>query len=306
MTGEQEHFSQTSGEPIDRVTALTIIEKAIDQNGHEPPHADPERLDLSEFTSMVSVFQPRDLDGRYFDDEKHIKTLQDALGKRENPSYLDPITVWWGGDRYYVIDGHHRRIAYQRAGVHKAIPVKLFRGSLYQAIAFSASSNSKDKLPMSKDDKLNRAWFLLTYTDRSRSEVTKACAVSTGTVNNMRATLKALRERGVPEEELLELSWKDAKDMEQDREKPSVDYDAALQKRADDYRKRLYKAFGNRIHTDTEAFAKALLEGDHRLPMSLMETACWAESFETLVSQRADELVSARKLMQLMDEESDY
>lgn len=296
MTGEQEHFSQTSGEPIDRVTALTIIEKAIDQNGHEPPHADPERLDLSEFTSMVSVFQPRDLDGRYFDDEKHIKTLQDALGKRENPSYLDPITVWWGGDRYYVIDGHHRRIAYQRAGVHKAIPVKLFRGSLYQAIAFSASSNSKDKLPMSKDDKLNRAWFLLTYTDRSRSEVTKACAVSTGTVNNMRATLKALRERGVPQEELLELTWKEAKDLEQDRDKPEFDRDEVLQKRAAHYRKQLYKALGNRPVTDPEAFALALRSCDRRLPTFLMETASWSEPLEELMELRRQEA----------EQESDY
>lgn len=272
MTGEQEHVSHASGEPMERVTALAIIETAISEHGLEPPHNDPDRLDLREFTSMVSVFQPRDLDGRYFDDEKHIKTLQDAIGKHETPNFLDPITIWWGGDRYYVIDGHHRRVAYQRAKIHKAIPVKLFRGSFAKAIAFSASANSKDKLPMSRDDKLNRAWFLLAYTDMSKSDVTKACSVSIGTVNNMRATLKALRERGVPEEELLELSWKDAKDMEQDREKPSVDYDAALQKRADDYRKRLYKAFGNRIHTDTEAFAKALLEGDHRLPMSLMET----------------------------------
>lgn len=108
--------------------------------------------------------------------------------------------------------------------------------------------------------------------------------------------MKALREREVPEEELLELTWRQAKDLEQDRERPVFDHDEALAKRAAHFRKQLYKALGNRPVTDPEAFAKALLDCDRRLPTWLMETVSWSEPLEELMELRRQEA----------EQESDY
>src|SRR5690606_18446829 len=98
----------------------------------------------------------------------------------------------------------------------------------------------------------------------------------------------------VPQDELLVLSWREAQDLEQDRERPEVLLEDALRKRAEVYRNRLYRDFGNRLHTDSEAFAMALRDGDQRLPTVLMESQAWAEDFEALVIAKAEEFEVAR------------
>lgn len=201
-------------EQISTPEALRLIRQALETNGSTPPTPLPAHLDLkgpvgpSRVTSMTSVFQPRELDGRKLEGERHIETLMAAIGSPSNPTYLDPLVVWWGGDRWFVIDGHHRRHAYLRAGLHKRIPVEVFEGSLEEALAFAVEANSKDRLPMTLAEKLDRAWFLTVTTDLSRDRIRRSCSVADGTVKNMRKVRDALMGKtGATQEYLMSLSW---------------------------------------------------------------------------------------------------
>jgi hypothetical protein len=298
-------MSYTDEPKIQLAEALAIIKEAVDENGLEPP-VEPEVLNRDQITTMVAVFQPRALTGSFFASERHIENLKAALGHPERPHYLDPLTVWWVGDRYYVIDGHHRRLAYQRANVSTAIPVRLFRGSMAQAMAYSAAANSRDKLPMTKQDKLNRAWLLTVVGGVSKREVENTCGVSRGSVTEMRRTLADLRKMGTPQDEVVEFSWREARDHANGIERPMVFPEDALRARAERMRGQLYKAIGKQAYVDPDAFALALKLGDDRLPMRLMESLQWAEDFEDLVRARADEFDPAKKLAEEWDADADY
>lgn len=160
----QLRFDADDVEDLDTADALEAVRNALEENPKGPSRV-PDVLDLKDLRVLESIFQPRDLTFRAGDHEAHVDTLAKAIGKPEKPKYLDPITVWWGGDRWYVLDGHHRRLAYERAKIKKGIPVRAFEGTLEEALAQSVSLNSKNKLAMSPQDKMNTAWRLTTCTD---------------------------------------------------------------------------------------------------------------------------------------------
>ncbi|MER8985277.1 ParB N-terminal domain-containing protein [Mesorhizobium sp. M0843] len=238
---------------------------------------------------MTSVFQPRELDGRKLEGERHIETLMAAIGSPSNPTYLDPLVVWWGGDRWFVIDGHHRRHAYLRAGVHKRIPVEVFEGSLEEALAFAVEANSKDRLPMTLAEKLDRAWFLTVTTDLSRDRIRRSCSVADGTVKNMRKVRDALGETGASQEHLMSLTWQDARDELQGfvPKEPTPDWRSKL---VADYERRLRKTFGSQLFKNADILAEALVVLDKRFPEWLLE----APAFSEHVAANLDRLIEER------------
>ncbi|QPC92600.1 ParB/Srx family N-terminal domain-containing protein [Mesorhizobium sp. INR15] len=282
---------------IEATEALAIIRAALNEHGPTPPTSAANlSLDRKEISMMAAIFQPRDRDRMYVADKRHIAALADAIGKNANkPRYLDRIVVWWGGDRWYVIDGHHRLDAYATRAVREAIPCHAFSGTLDDAMAFSGLANSKDRLPMSKTDKLNYAWRLELLTDLSKVKIAQASSCATRTVANMRTVKAALLSN--PENsiaDLLEQGWKrcDAMARGVTFDTSNYDHEAEVSRRAAIYRDRLYKALGNKPHTDPEAFALALLRSDEQLPSSLMQTAAWRDAFHDVVIALRDEQVA--------------
>lgn len=297
--------------------AREAIRRNLENFGSQPPAPLPEWLSLDQIAKAVSVFQPRTLEGRMREDMAHLKTLAGAVGSPEKPKFLDPIAVWWGGDRWFVIDGHHRIEAYQQIGIRAAVPVTIFAGTLDEAMAHSAASNSKDKLPMSMDDKMNAAWRFVVLTDWSKTRIMEATGVSKGTIDNMRkAKAKLLEARGdddsegelaVTPEELSEKTWKAAKFEASGRElDPNYDPDDATRKRAGEIAQRLTRAIQNKMFQDTEAFALALLMIDGRLPGMIMETQAWDEVLRETVGALRDDYAPAAELAEHWDRESDY
>lgn len=297
--------------------AREAIRKNLEEYGCQPPPPLPDRLRLDEIAQAESVFQPRTLEGRMREDAAHLKTLVGAVGSPENPKFLDPVTVWWGGDRWFVIDGHHRIEAYQRVGIRAAVPVTIFVGNLDHAMAHSAASNSKDKLPMSLNDKMNAAWRLVVLTRLKKAEIMAATGASKGTVDNMRKTkakLLAHADDEDPEGELAltpaglgEMPWKAAMFEASGRERDTnYDPDEAMRNRAIDIAERLTRAIKDKMFQDTEAFAHALLMIDSRLPGMMMETQAWGEVFRETVDSLRDEYASAAELADHFDRESDY
>lgn len=300
--------------------SLTEAREAIRrnlENGSESPSPLPEWLRLDQIAQAVSVFQPRTLEGRMREDMAHLKTLAGAMGSPEKPKFLDPVTVWWGGDRWFVIDGHHRIDAYRQVGIRVAVPVTVFDGTLDEAMAHSAASNSKDKLPMSMNDKMNSAWRLVVLTNWSKVKIMGPTGVSKGTIDNMRlAKAKLLEAREGEETEgelafthegLSEMTWKVAKFEASGRElDPNYDPDEAARKRAGEIAQRLTRAIKDKMFQDTEAFALALLMIDSRLPGMMMETNAWDEALRETVSALRDDYAPAAELADHWDRESDY
>ncbi len=283
------------------IEALAAIRSSL-KNGTQTLEVDwPTTLRRSEIAKMISVFQPRQLDGRLAEDEAHVRTLCQAIGSAERPKYLDPIQVWWGGDRWYVIDGHHRLQAYDRLGINQDIPVVVFEGDLDAAMAQSAAANSKDRLVMRNDDKLNYAWRLTIVSMLSKQKIVDACAVANGTVGNMRKVKAALLADGQhTEETLLDLSWKDALAEAEGREK-DVNYnpEEAIKRRAERYRAALFKALGDRPYNDPEAFGLALLSLDSRFPEKLMRSQSWDGAVRQAVRNLAEDEREAAELAAL-------
>ena len=137
------------------------------------------------------------------------------------------------GERFYVLDGHHRLDAYHTVGWKKPVPVKVFNGTLAQARAAALKANSRNKLPMTHEDKSEAAWELTkNHQDQMSIEVTAALTtVSKRTVSNMRRTWKQLCDQAgsnaVPDsiEEMREgLSWQHARWMLKSVQMPKDNY----------------------------------------------------------------------------------
>jgi ParB-like chromosome segregation protein Spo0J len=288
--------------------ALAALRAELEKPDATPPEEHPRYLERRQIARLVSVFQPRTLEGRLAEDEIHLKELEDAIGDPEKPKLLDAITVWWGGDRYYVIDGHHRLIAYERKGLEGGIPVEVFDGTLDEAMARSAALNSKNRLPMRPEDKRNHAWKLVLFSSLSKREIVEACAVSNGTVGHMRnVKAKLLLNPEKTLQDLYEMTWTQARlNAAGKLTDTPVDPDAALKKRAERYAKSLVRAVKDRPFVDPEGFALAMRMLDERLPGMLMQTEVWGDAFRETVDGFRDELASAEELAAHWDAEGDY
>lgn len=184
-------------------------------NGTPAPVTRPKSLSLERIHLLEAVFQPRG-GGKMGESEDHIRTLMEAA-MHEPKNVLDPITVWWSGSRWLVLDGHHRLKAYRRLRSkkkgRKSIPVSAFAGHWSKAVLESNRLNAKDKLPMSKDDKLDRAWQLVILENQfSKREIAETCRVGRNTVSRMRKVLKDYQDQ-YPEtwrEVAFGDSWKEA------------------------------------------------------------------------------------------------
>ena len=57
------------------------------------PEHTPASMRVRDVRTLVSVFQPRSLEGRTAEDEAHIKALMDAIGSKDKPKVLRPVSV---------------------------------------------------------------------------------------------------------------------------------------------------------------------------------------------------------------------
>lgn len=248
---------------------LRLVEKELAE-GTEAPETAKDELPLDEIRMRHSVFQPREFVSTG-PSEDHVRALVDAI-KVEPGNRLDPITVWWSGKHWTVLNGHHRVLAYARArkcgfkqhqpsskkSAQWMVPVRYFAGTLQQALIEATRTNSKDQLSMTKDEKLNRGWRLtVLYSDLSKSQVAGACKISPRTVANMRDKLKGIQddEPEVWQSEALALSWKEAQRWGKEEMQYDDDWKEKL---ALKWSRSLGKTFGKKLAEQPEIAARAL------------------------------------------------
>ncbi len=248
-----------------------------------PPQDDPETIHLEQIRMAHSVFQPRQfLEGSVGYSEDHIQKLVEAIFNE--PSHtLDPITVWWSGEKWRVIDGAHRLIAYRRVQSkaklkNPLIPVRVFTGHLYQAIEESVKLNSKDKLQMTKSDKANSAWRMTVLDKHSKKQIHIICKVGISTVSRMRNVVVKMKEKFLDDflNKALSYTWEKAQrfDMEQINRDDSWE-----DKLAKNWSRRLAREFGMKAASQPTAFAKAIEIYSSRLPMNLAEYWGYKEKY---------------------------
>ena len=229
--------------------------KARVLDGEREPKELPNVLALDEVVICEGVFQHRY--NNFSASEAHIRELRRAIRASEGQPF-DPITVFWVGDAWCCIDGHHRLRAYREEGYRGAIPVQVFSGSVEQAFARASEGNSKDKLAMTQQEKLNAGWRLVVGTTLSKSKISQASGVSERTIANMRDAMRKIKE-GNPDQPLDELTWKDAQRVAKGLEPLEIEFDEGWQEaRAQQMAMTLHKTFGDQPRNQPEIFLRAI------------------------------------------------
>lgn len=225
------------------------------QEGRPAPETDPKRVSLSSIKLCEEVFQHRS--GNQAVSDAHVDALHKAL--EHNPDKpFDPVTVWWGGNGWYCIDGHHRLAAYRRTDCDWCVPVSVFRGTMGEAIAQAMQGNSKDKLPMGRKEKSEGAWRLVVGAELSKPVIAAAAGVSESQVAIMRRTASAIR-KSHPGERLDALRWVEADRIAKGLE-PRGDVGSSnwVEEEAQKLADRMCKKFGKQLGANIEVTARAL------------------------------------------------
>ncbi len=217
----------------------------------------------------------------------HIHTLAKAV---RDGDLLDPLLVLPVGDRFYVIDGHHRLAAYDTAEWTKGIPVEVFGGNLTEARVRALSSNVKDKLPMTAQAKSEAAWRITKENlgDLKAKQVVELTGVSMRQVRSMRQVWRELNDRdGIDRDTLPQLTWKNARDLWEgipvDRDFDQETWKEQKAQQVVDLINRHNVTLG--LLQDIEVTALALRMLDEKLPEALIEQ--WAGDHPELISDLA-------------------
>ncbi|WP_119306148.1 ParB/Srx family N-terminal domain-containing protein [Cohaesibacter haloalkalitolerans] len=271
------------------------IKQLLSEAGVNPPeNSEPQNLPLDAIKTEYEIFQPRaECSGH------HIRTLKSAISARDGKP-LNPLTVWYSGKNWYVIDGHHRLEAYKLFNEDNpqrpllSVPVKAFHGSLSQAICHSAEANSRDKLPMRQTDKSNIAWRLVCLDDNSlkAARIAEAASVSRRTIQTMRKAFRKLVEMTDKEDlqnysksELINLSWFEADRLARGEQSSDWQPDA-FEQQGIEWAERFRHEFGPKLDSNPEATAFALLHYCESLPKRLIESEAFEDALEDLLLER--------------------
>jgi len=155
----------------------------------EDDTAMPERLDASRLEE-TELFQVRAGISTY-----HVESLSRALGHEGD---LQPVLVIRRGGKVFLIDGRHRKRAYEQLGRSSSVPVVEFKGTLQEALLEGQRVNKLHTLALTKDERMNCAWKLVKLDAANACRFTlrqiMAAGVSRGQVTTMRKVLRELQD----------------------------------------------------------------------------------------------------------------
>ena len=169
----------------------------------------PDKLKRTEIETLEGVFQYRNPLPHKSDAHKRrlgrsVQRTGKALGR---------LLVFWAGNAWVCIDGHHRLAAYEQRGLVD-VPVEVFTGELHEAVKQALLRNTEDKLPVEERERTAAAWELVaTWNEAySKAEIAGMAGVSTSTVGNMREVFGQLKTLH-PHQDLSAFTWKQAQEL---------------------------------------------------------------------------------------------
>ncbi|MGY3558798.1 ParB-like chromosome segregation protein Spo0J [Bradyrhizobium sp. USDA 4463] len=282
-------------EPSDSRKTAKQLQADIEQAG--PATVEPAERTVARGDIHVAeqVFQWRDSD--QWDRRNHIHRLAKAIKEQGRP--LPHLLVLPVGQRFYVIDGHHRLAGYDTAEWTKRIPVRVFPGDLTTARLLALSCNVRDKLPMTTKAKSDAAWQIVKENlgGLTAQEIADRTGISLRQVKYMKAAWKELpaalaaaaKAAGKEPVDPMELTWAQARDVCQGKTAAAFtdeERETWKQRKAQemvDLIQRTNVAAG--IMKDMEVTALALQMLDGGLPAALMEQ--WAGDYSEEIEELA-------------------
>ncbi|MCX5581198.1 ParB/RepB/Spo0J family partition protein [Kaistia terrae] len=234
-----------------RFVPVQLLAELTEKAKQPSPSPLPDRLPWHSIKQLPELFQPRGLNGT---DEKHVQDLKRGL---EVSKELEPVLVAWIGPDAYLIDGHHRMLAYQLARWGEPVPVAPFTGTVDEAVLAAGEANSRAKLPMSTRERMNYGWRLVLmgklYT---KVMIVQAAGVSDRQVALMRRAAKDLGSDAFSYREW----WQAQQTARGISTEPFTDDEeqARLDALANDWADRLAKTFSTKLSQNPEVAAMAL------------------------------------------------
>lgn len=251
--------------------ALTLTEArarliAEGKAGTVPRPTDPQKLPLTALHAAPDVFQMRH-------PLLSLSRLPEAVAAlwrliRQGIA-LDPMTVWWSGQRWIVLDGHHRLDAYRADAKDRgtpegdyAVPVAVFTGTLEEAEKEAGRENAKVRNPVNNQERQEWAWRLLVSgSETSPTAIVKATGVSRMQPYRMRDRKAALEAEGMTAAEMIDLGWWRCQNGGTPANPEGGEaFKAKLDDTADRLFKALDKEFGGAWHKMGDMFAYAFAE----------------------------------------------
>ncbi len=234
----------------------------------EPQPRGVTELPLAEIEVIEEVFQHRSRNQA--SSRQHAGALAKSLKKRRGTQF-DPVTVFWIGDAWALVDGHHRYEAYQAADKQEPIPVRVFTGTLDEAIGEALRGNSRNKLSMGSREKSEAAWRLVAGTGLRIFQVVEASTRTKPTVIKMFKVRNELLEKdaGI---DLGSLTWEQAQRVHKGLGAEESTYDEKWEeKQAKALADRLCKTFGSTLGKQPGVLWRALGIYDSRIQDAFLE-----------------------------------
>jgi hypothetical protein len=197
-----------SGTAEDALKARLKITERIKQ-GAPAPAPVPKRLPIDAIERIPALFQPRGSDD--WRSSSHVNGLASSITKAreaDGGAKIEAVLVFWVGDAWACLDGHHRLAAIQkknRAGA--SVGVEVFSGTIEEAMMEATRRNSRNKLSMNEKDKSERAWQLFLTSAGTHKAIAEACGVSTKSIQRMAEAVKRLGSTPEGLETLRALHW---------------------------------------------------------------------------------------------------
>jgi hypothetical protein len=169
----------------------------------------PKKLLVAAIQLIPALFQPRSSDE--WRSTAHINGLSSSSAnarQANDQSKMEPILVFWAGDAWVCLDGHHRLAAISKmAKVGATVGVEVFDGSVQDAMMEATRRNSRNKLSMNDKDKSERAWQLFMSATGTHKAMAEACGVAPKTIQRMAREVKKYGTTEEAMETLRRLRW---------------------------------------------------------------------------------------------------
>ena len=187
---------------------------------------------------------------------RHVDDLVDGLADGAD---LPPVLILRRGGRVFLIDGRHRKAAYDLAGRGDQVPVEDFAGTPAEAVLEGQRRNRQHTLPMSHDERMDAAWKLVKLDASGQGRFTTKAIMANTSASRGQVTLmrKALRELGVDGHE--HQHWKQALRQHQkrpDRTYSEDDIEAMIEAEARRGADKVARALGKRAADRPEVLAR--------------------------------------------------
>lgn len=241
------------------------LEERIAKGTTQP--SSPDSLSLNDIAIIEEVFQHRSVS--QWASDAHVNALLRCL-KNTSGKPFTPLTVFWVGDMWTLIDGHHRYKAYRLYDFEDPVPVRVFSGTLDEAMGEALRANAQDKLPMRAKERTNAAWRLVISTNLSINKTAELSLTSRATVVTMRKVRDALLAK-TAFGYLGTIDWETARKKHEGLEDERGTGDEWLDKRARKIAQQLTEVFGNELSKHPRVLWKALELYDQNLAYAFCE-----------------------------------